>query len=135
MPIGGPLGQAFGVCAHDMSPADGCVVALSFGCGAHSEIALAEKEPVNAPTQDFVGFDPLDLSQAGAAEEDAAVEAEPVGVDVDTDSLQADVDVVETEVDEVDASELAGPDADVVEVEVVDTSVDADTELSVDDQD
>lgn len=63
MPIGGPLGQAFGVCAHDMSPADGCVVSLAFGCGAHSEIALADKEPVSAPTQDFVGFDALVLDE------------------------------------------------------------------------
>lgn len=62
--IGGPLGQAFGVCAQEMSPADGCVVALTFGCGAHSEIELAEKEPVGAPTQDFIGFDVLDLDQA-----------------------------------------------------------------------
>jgi hypothetical protein len=41
-------------------------VSLAFGCGAHSEIALAEKEPVGAPTQDFVGFDALDLDQADA---------------------------------------------------------------------
>lgn len=61
VPIGGPLGQAFGLCAQEMSPADGAVVSLAFGCGAHSEIALAEKEPVSAPTQDFVGFDTLDL--------------------------------------------------------------------------
>jgi Protein of unknown function (DUF3027) len=37
MPIGGPTGSAFGVCANGMSPADGRVVALTFGCGAHSE--------------------------------------------------------------------------------------------------
>ena len=39
MPIGGPTGSAFGVCANGMSPADGRVVALTFGCGAHSEAA------------------------------------------------------------------------------------------------
>ncbi len=39
MPIGGPTGSAFGVCANAMSPADGRVVALSYGCGAHSEAA------------------------------------------------------------------------------------------------
>ncbi|MGB7980492.1 MAG: DUF3027 domain-containing protein [Candidatus Nanopelagicales bacterium] len=37
MPIGGPTGSAFGVCANGMSPADGRVVALTYGCGAHSE--------------------------------------------------------------------------------------------------
>lgn len=39
MPIGGPTGSAFGVCANGMSPADGRVVSLAFGCGAHSEAA------------------------------------------------------------------------------------------------
>ena len=39
MPIGGPTGSAFGVCANVMSPADGRVVALRYGCGAHSEAA------------------------------------------------------------------------------------------------
>lgn len=44
MPIGGPTGSAFGVCANEMSPADGRVVALTFGCGAHSE-ATPERTP------------------------------------------------------------------------------------------
>ena len=81
LPIGGPLSQAFGVCAHDMSPADGCVVSLAFGCGAHSEIALAEKEPVGAPTQDFVGFDTLDLDQVDE------IVAEPAAEDVVSEEL------------------------------------------------
>jgi hypothetical protein len=37
LPIGGPTGSAFGVCANGMSPADGRVVSLAYGCGAHSE--------------------------------------------------------------------------------------------------
>jgi hypothetical protein len=49
-------------------------VSLAFGCGAHSEIALAEKEPVGAPTQDFVGFDALDLDQADAVVAEAGVD-------------------------------------------------------------
>ena len=39
LPIGGPTGSAFGVCANGMSPADGRVVSLAYGCGAHSEAA------------------------------------------------------------------------------------------------
>lgn len=31
--IGGSLGQAFGVCANEFSPADGHVVSLAYGCG------------------------------------------------------------------------------------------------------
>ncbi len=42
LPIGGPTGGAFGVCANAMSPADGRVVSLGYGCGAHSE-ASAER--------------------------------------------------------------------------------------------
>lgn len=33
----GGFNGAFGVCANEMSPADGRVVAVEFGCGAHSE--------------------------------------------------------------------------------------------------
>lgn len=42
LPIGGPTGSAFGVCANGMSPADGRVVALTYGCGAHSEAVPAQ---------------------------------------------------------------------------------------------
>lgn len=34
--LAGPLGQAFAVCTNAISPADGRIVSLSFGCGAHS---------------------------------------------------------------------------------------------------
>jgi hypothetical protein len=98
LPIGGPLSQAFGVCAHDMSPADGCVVSLAFGCGAHSEIALADKEPVGAPTQDFVGFDALDLDQADAIVAEA-------GADEVVDAVTQDS--AETVEEEVVSEELA----------------------------
>ena len=89
VPIGGPLGQAFGLCAQEMSPADGAVVSLAFGCGAHSEIALAEKEPVSAPTQDFVGFDTLDLG------DDETIEVADAVADA-VDAVQDPVEDVET---------------------------------------
>ncbi|UFU07270.1 DUF3027 domain-containing protein [Ruania halotolerans] len=37
IPLGGSLGQLFGVCANEWSPDDGKVVSLDHGCGAHSE--------------------------------------------------------------------------------------------------
>ncbi|MEV6742093.1 DUF3027 domain-containing protein [Streptomyces sp. NPDC051104] len=49
VPIGGSLGQAFGVCANEFSPADGHVVSLSYGCGGHSEAAVMPKTPRPAP--------------------------------------------------------------------------------------
>ncbi|MFF5705890.1 DUF3027 domain-containing protein [Streptomyces sp. NPDC012794] len=47
--IGGSLGQAFGVCANEFSPADGRLVSLSYGCGGHSEAAVMPKPPRPAP--------------------------------------------------------------------------------------
>lgn len=35
--LAGSMGTAFGVCANEVSPADGRVVSAEFGCGAHSE--------------------------------------------------------------------------------------------------
>ncbi|MER7820640.1 DUF3027 domain-containing protein [Streptomyces sp. NPDC096153] len=49
MPLSGSLKQAFGVCANEFSPADGRVVSLSYGCGAHSEAAVMPKPPRPAP--------------------------------------------------------------------------------------
>lgn len=48
-PIGGSLGQAFGVCANEFSPADGRVVSLSYGCGGHSEAAVMPRPPQPPP--------------------------------------------------------------------------------------
>lgn len=63
LPMAGPLGQLFAVCANELSPADGHVVALTFGCGAHSEIE-AEAEIRPAAAQDELGWDPLELGHS-----------------------------------------------------------------------
>ncbi|MFH8794904.1 DUF3027 domain-containing protein [Streptomyces sp. NPDC017941] len=49
VPIGGSLGQAFGVCGNEFGPADGHVVSLAYGCGGHSEAAVMPKPPRPAP--------------------------------------------------------------------------------------
>lgn len=49
LPLAGSLRQAFGVCANEFSPADGHVVSLAYGCGAHSEAAVMPKPPRPAP--------------------------------------------------------------------------------------
>ena len=36
--LSGSMGGAFGVCANEYAPADGRVVSVEFGCGAHSEV-------------------------------------------------------------------------------------------------
>ncbi|MFF8972366.1 DUF3027 domain-containing protein [Streptomyces sp. NPDC014995] len=61
-PIGGSLGQAFGVCANEFSPADGRVVSLAYGCGGHSEAAVMPKPPrPAAPVIDETRVDPFPL--------------------------------------------------------------------------
>ncbi|MFE9450593.1 DUF3027 domain-containing protein [Streptomyces sp. NPDC006739] len=60
--IGGSLGQAFGVCANEFSPADGRVVSLAYGCGGHSEAAVMPKPPQPAPPViDETRVDPFPL--------------------------------------------------------------------------
>ncbi|MFE7646219.1 DUF3027 domain-containing protein [Streptomyces phaeoluteigriseus] len=64
-PIGGSLGQAFGVCANEFSPADGRVVSLAYGCGGHSEAAVMPKPPRPAqPVIDENRVDPFPLRPA-----------------------------------------------------------------------
>ncbi|MEU3523688.1 DUF3027 domain-containing protein [Streptomyces sp. NPDC038707] len=63
--IGGSLGQAFGVCANEFSPADGRVVSLAYGCGGHSEAAVMPKAPQPAPPViDETRVDPFPLRPA-----------------------------------------------------------------------
>ena len=38
--VAGSLGAAFGVCANELTPADGHVVHVEYGCGAHSEVEV-----------------------------------------------------------------------------------------------
>ncbi|MFD7611866.1 DUF3027 domain-containing protein [Streptomyces sp. NPDC059828] len=65
MPLGGSLGQAFGVCANEFSPADGRVVSLAYGCGAHSEAAVMPKPPrPAAPVLDSMRADEFPLRPA-----------------------------------------------------------------------
>ncbi|NYI07696.1 hypothetical protein FHU37_004725 [Allostreptomyces psammosilenae] len=83
MPLSGPLRQAFGVCANAYSPADGRVVALTYGCGAHSEAAVMPAPPHPAtPVLDETRTDPFDLRPERPAEEPAgAGAAQPEGAE------------------------------------------------------
>lgn len=75
--LGGALGQAFGVCANEYSPADGHVVALDFGCGGHSEAAvLPEAADVGVPIVDEFAVEQVELHPTGAVTADSAEESE-----------------------------------------------------------
>ncbi len=84
VPLAGALRAAFGVCANAMG-ADGHVVHLGYGCGAHSETAL----PTGAGSPLYEAYDdaavevvqvgsPESADTAGTAETSAAEEGEPV---------------------------------------------------------
>ncbi|MFD8596381.1 DUF3027 domain-containing protein [Kitasatospora sp. NPDC059646] len=78
IPIGGSLGQAFGVCGNEFGPADGQVVSLAYGCGAHSEAAVLPAPPV--PSElilDETVVEPLHIHPdrtSGSVEPDAPAE-------------------------------------------------------------
>lgn len=40
LPLAGLLGTRFGVCGNELAPAEGHVVDLGYGCGAHSEVLV-----------------------------------------------------------------------------------------------
>ncbi|MGI5125963.1 DUF3027 domain-containing protein [Pseudonocardia sp. CA-107938] len=46
LPLAGSLRAAFGVCGNAYSPADGAVVEVGFGCGAHSDVQVEQTSPV-----------------------------------------------------------------------------------------
>ena len=63
LPIAGSLRAAFGVCGNEYAPADGSVVAVGFGCGAHSDVQAEPVSPV--AVAELVYDDGVDLEPAG----------------------------------------------------------------------
>jgi hypothetical protein len=60
LPVPGGLRGAFGICSNEWSPADGRVVALTFGCGAHSETDVERvAEAPSQPILDELGVEPV----------------------------------------------------------------------------
>ena len=60
MKLSGSLRSEFGVCTNEWSPADGRVVHLGYGCGAHSETGQDDGEP-EIPRGTGVIVDELDV--------------------------------------------------------------------------
>ncbi len=62
LPLAGSLRGLLGACGNEYAPADGRVVAVDHGCGAHSQASLAVGEPVEVVTSaryDTADFDVL----------------------------------------------------------------------------
>lgn len=67
LPVAGSLRAAFGVCGNELAPADGRVVHVEYGCGAHSEVEVEQVSPV--PVADLVYDDTtLDVEPALSAQ-------------------------------------------------------------------
>ena len=62
LPLAGSLRAAFGVCGNAYAPADGAVVAVGFGCGAHSDVRVEATSPV--AVAELVYDDGVDLEPA-----------------------------------------------------------------------
>ncbi len=115
MPIGGLVGQAFGVCANPFG-ADGSVVALDYGCGAHSSVR--EIEGTGIPVTEIV------VDDYGFVEVHARLlVADPAADEVVTSQVviegQTDLDALDDSATESD-DELADPES------LVDAHVDED---------
>ncbi len=78
VPLAGALRAAFGVCANAYAPDDGRVVALSHGCGAHSETVV---DPSHLPTAGMAVRDEFELVPAQSGTAPDAVEGGPVEAD------------------------------------------------------
>ncbi len=83
-PLAGALGRVFGACANGMAPDDGRVVALTHGCGAHSEtvveVALSSYAGMAVEDDEYlvVAREPVEI-----AGEQALAGSDAVGVEVD----------------------------------------------------
>ena len=64
LPVAGSLRGAFGVCGNAYSPADGSVVAVGFGCGAHSDVVFEPVSPVTVA--ELVYDDGVELEPVGS---------------------------------------------------------------------
>ncbi|NOV97299.1 DUF3027 domain-containing protein [Isoptericola halotolerans] len=83
VPLQGPLGQLFGVCANEWSPDDGKVVSLDHGCGAHSETDVSRRGsdwPAPAPLIDESSIERVQVETDTAAPASAAGTTEGTGI-------------------------------------------------------
>lgn len=74
IPMPGSLRQEFGVCTNELSPADGRVISLEYGCGAHSEQKAPATPAPRPPVIDEVAFDLVAVPHGEAEPGSAASE-------------------------------------------------------------
>jgi hypothetical protein len=70
--LGGSLRAGFGVCANEYAGADGRVVSVEYGCGAHSETVAEEPVPLAGPVYEDELIDLIEQEAPHASEQDGA---------------------------------------------------------------
>ncbi|HEX8078807.1 MAG TPA: DUF3027 domain-containing protein [Jatrophihabitans sp.] len=98
LPLAGSLQAAFGVCGNEVVEADGQVVSVEYGCGAHSEVVLEpaadelgevfEDDLIDLLPRDSDGSQDLDGVEGGPSAEPAAELGEQGLVDVEAGAVQ-----------------------------------------------
>ncbi len=89
VPLAGSLRGAFGVCTNDIAPADGHVVDVEYGCGAHSEVEVEVTSSV--PVAELVYDDSLlDFAPAPEVVETAAAEPETAVAESDVSPAEVE---------------------------------------------
>lgn len=91
LPMDGPMGQLFAVCANEMSPADGRVVTLTYGCGAHSEVLIVPPPGPGVLVGDLVDVEGDDQAEIDEAAPDEAAPDEVAPDEVASDEAAADL--------------------------------------------
>lgn len=113
----GLLGQAFGACSNEFSPADGRVVDAAYGCGAHSE-TVVDAPLISASTAAVMDEVTLEVHRrpaAGAPESAGSVTGETAPAEPTTDESPAaespadDVPLADSAPGEVVSELVAGP--------------------------
>jgi hypothetical protein len=114
-PLGGMLGQAFGVCANEIAPSDGRVVSLDYGCGAHSEAAIVPAtHPTSEPVIDEYSYDTVSFGERvvvpdAALEPEASSEPQEASEDVSVEVLQGSSEAPEVSEELADGVQESPP--------------------------
>lgn len=127
--IGGSIGQAFGLCANEFGAADGQIVAMNYGCGAHSSVRPEESSPI--PVVDLVVDDVEDEQTDASSLADYIPEVEPeVTAESEADQeSEHESDVIDHLDEDIDESR----DGDVEEDSFADSPDSEATEVTSDD--
>lgn len=112
--LAGPLAPAFALCANEFAEYDGHVVALDFGCGAHSEITAPESRESALPlvVDDYSDsrLEQVDVKSLPEAEPEQASEQAASATDSSNDPAPADTESTEDSPDEESAVESSDGD-------------------------